>query len=89
MVEGFLLDGIDAEATGAAIRGENDLSALARSHKTQPTLTIAQAALPGTQVALDATIVQPVPVPGGYDGTHRILHGNRLAQRSTTTNVTR
>jgi hypothetical protein len=62
MVERLLLDGIDAEAGGAAVGCEHDLVSLARAHEAKATLTFVQFAITGTDIALNAPVFEPVPI---------------------------
>jgi len=64
MVEWFFLDRIDTKSGRAAIGRENHRVACARTHKAQPSLALMQFAKAGTDVALDTTIREPVPMPG-------------------------
>ena len=62
MIERFLFNGIDAIAAGTAIGGEYDLVLLPRPHETQALLTFVQFAETGTDVALNAPILQAMPI---------------------------
>jgi hypothetical protein len=70
MVEGFFLDGIDAEAAGATEAGHHHLAALVGTHETHAPLTFMQLAEPRTQIALHPAILQPVPVAGIDSALH-------------------
>src|SRR5205809_5921435 len=75
MVEGLLLDRIDTEAARSAVRRENDLVILAGSHEAESALPLAQLAGTGTDVTLDAAVIEGVPVlrgdgRAGSLGTH-------------------
>ncbi len=74
VVERLLLDGIDAEAAGAPPGGEDDRIALTRPHEARAALPFAQAAVPGTDVALQAPIGQGVEVPRRNDIVDSALH---------------
>ena len=56
MVQRLLLDGINAEATGAAVGGQHNLAALVHAHKAETPLPFVQPAASGTQVALHAPV---------------------------------
>lgn len=62
MVEWFLLDRVDTEAAGAAISGQDHLSACAGADEAQTALTIAQLAQARAQIALQTPIIQGMPV---------------------------
>ena len=68
MVERLLLDRVDAEAAGAAVREELDAAVFAAAHETQAALAFVQLARARTHVALHAAIVERVPVAGVDDG---------------------
>ena len=63
MVERLLLDRIDAEAARSAVGREHHLAVAAGAHEAQAALPVAQAAEPWADVALNATVVEAVPVP--------------------------
>ncbi len=67
MVERFFLDRVYTEAAGAPIGGEHDAVALAFTHKTYALLAIVQFAKTRAQVALQAAIIDFVPVTGRHD----------------------
>src|SRR6185437_11754292 len=69
MVEGFLLDRIDAEARGAAVAGQDDLIVHAAPDEAEAPLTLVQPAVAGADVALNAAVRQGMPVCGG-DGVY-------------------
>ena len=64
MIEWFLLDGVHAKTAGASISGKDDLISLACSHETEAALSFMQLAEARTEIALDASIGQGVPVFG-------------------------
>ena len=85
MVQGLLLDGIDAEAAGAAVGREHHLVIETPADEAQTPLALPQLAEAVAQVALDALVFQPVPVAAGNDaGTSCDLHVHviRLVWRS-------
>ena len=63
MVERLLFDRIDAEPRGAPVGGQYHLLAFAHAHEAGAALAVAQLAITRAQIALDAAIIQPVPVP--------------------------
>jgi hypothetical protein len=67
MIERFFLDRVDTVAARAAVRGEHNLVVLASTDKAEAALTLVQLAIPRTDVALHAAVVEPVPVFGGDD----------------------
>jgi hypothetical protein len=70
MIQWFFLDWVNAEAGAAPVSGEYYDIADPATHEAGAALTIAQLAVARAQVALDASIIKQVPVPG------RILFGN-------------
>jgi hypothetical protein len=68
MIERLLLDGIDAIPARPAIGGQNDPVVGARPHKAQPPLALIKLAKARTQIALDAPVLQRVPVTAGHAG---------------------
>ena len=64
MIQGFFFDGIDAKAAGAAITGQYDSIIVAGAHETQSLLAFVELAVTGTDIALDAAILQLMPVMG-------------------------
>ena len=77
VVEGLLLDGIDAEARGAAVGGEDQDVALALADEAGTALAVLELAIPGAQVALQAAVGQSVPPAGGMTRFRRLqgAHG--------------
>src|SRR5262249_17748628 len=73
VVQRLLLDGVDAEATGAAVGGQHDLIVLAGADEAEAALPLVQLAVTRAQVALDAAVVGAVPVASG--DSVRILEG--------------
>jgi hypothetical protein len=63
MIERLLFDRVDAKARRAPIGSEHHLIALPRAHEAQASLTFVQPATARTDVALDAAILQDVPIP--------------------------
>jgi hypothetical protein len=66
MVERFLFNWIDAKSAGAAIRGQNNLIILPPSNKTKAALPFPQFAEPGTNIALNSTIIERMPIPAWH-----------------------
>jgi hypothetical protein len=65
MIQRLLLDRIDAKAAGTPIRRQQHLVIAVGPHETEPALACVQPAIPRAQVALQPTIIKPVPVAGG------------------------
>ncbi|MCH9023123.1 MAG: hypothetical protein IID32_10225 [Planctomycetes bacterium] len=65
MVERFFFDGIDAKAGRAAIGCQDDLVVLTHTDKAESPLAVMQATIARTDVALDAAIVEFMPVSAG------------------------
>ncbi len=63
MIEWLFLDGIDAKAAGAAIGRQDDFVVRAGADKTESALTFSEFAEAGTDVALQSTIIDLVPIP--------------------------
>ena len=74
MVERFLLDRVDTEATRAPVRRQHDPVTLTRAHEAEASLAFAQLARPGTHVTLDAAVFQAMPMPR-RDDAHRQRSG--------------
>jgi hypothetical protein len=62
MIEGLLLDRVDAEAARAAVGEELDAALVVAAHEAKTTLSLTQFAGTGTHVALDALVIHPMPV---------------------------
>jgi hypothetical protein len=77
VVERLLFDRVDAEPARTPVRGEDDLVASPRPHETQAALAIEQAAGPRTEVALQLTVFESMPVASGHlrVGFREISHG--------------
>ena len=65
MIEGLLFDGIDAEAAGASVAGEDHRALVAGADEAEPGLALLDMTVAGAEVALDPAVIQPVPVAGG------------------------
>jgi AmmeMemoRadiSam system protein B len=63
MVERLLLDRVDTEAGRAAVGRQDDLVVLTATHEAQTALPLVQLAIAGAQVALNAPVIETVPVP--------------------------
>src|SRR6202040_3637555 len=75
MIERFLLDRIDAEARRTAVGGQHHRVALARTHEAQAALALVQLAIARAEVALDAAVVQAVPIAAGRAAAYLLIHG--------------
>ena len=62
VVQWLLLDRIDTEPRGAAVGGEHDPVVLPAAHEAQATLAFVELAVARADIALDAPVVEPVPV---------------------------
>jgi hypothetical protein len=65
VVQGLFLDGVHTEAGGSSIGGEHHLIAYPLTDEAGTALAVIEAAVAGTEVALDAAVLQPMPVMGG------------------------
>ena len=74
VVERLLLDRIDAETRGATVGGQQQLIAPARTHEAEAPLALVQPAIARADVALNAAVVQPVPVAGRDTFNQVALH---------------
>jgi hypothetical protein len=63
MVERLFLDRVDTEPGRAAVCRQDNLVIPAAAHEAQSALALVQPAIAGAQVALDAPIIKPVPIP--------------------------
>jgi len=79
VVQGFLLDGIDAVAARAPVGGEHQFVAPAGAHEAQSALAIVELAKSGADLALDSTVGEWPPVPRRHDrgGRAERTHGLR------------
>jgi|GraSoiStandDraft_4_1057263.scaffolds.fasta_scaffold766707_2 hypothetical protein len=62
MVEGLLLDRIDAESGRAPIGGKHNPILLAGAHEAQTALSFMELTLAGADITLDAAVLQSMPV---------------------------
>lgn len=62
MVERLLFNRVDAESAGTAIGREHDLVVLARPNEAQPALPLAQFAEARANIALNAAVIDFVPI---------------------------
>src|SRR5581483_6362032 len=81
MIERFFLDRIDAEAARAAVGGQYDTVVVVRAHETEPALARMQLAIARTDIALDAPVVELVPVFGGDGAVESFLVHNQALER--------
>lgn len=65
MIQRLFLNRVHAEAAGSPVRGQDDLILSAFAHEAQTLLPFLEFADPWTEVALDAAVIQAVPVLGG------------------------
>src|SRR5439155_951381 len=65
VVQRLLLDRIDAETARPPVRREHDLIALTRADEAEPALALAELARSRADVALEPSVVAPVPVLRG------------------------
>ncbi len=66
MIKWLFLDGIDAKAAGAAIGCQDNFVIRASADKTESALAFPEFAEAGTNVTLQSTIVDLVPIPPRY-----------------------
>ncbi len=66
MIQWFFLDGIDAKPAGAAIGCQDNFVIRASADKTESALAFSELAETGTDVTLQPTIVDFVPVSSRY-----------------------
>ena len=62
MVQWLLLDWIDTEPRGAAVRREHDPVVLPATHEAQAALAFVKPAIARANIALDTPVFEPVPV---------------------------
>jgi hypothetical protein len=67
MIQRFLFDRIDTEAAGAAIGIKFDFAAFDATHEAQAALTFVHAAFTRTDVALNAAVLESVPMLSGMN----------------------
>src|SRR5688572_12021458 len=75
VVEGLLLDRVDAVAARAAVGRQDDLIVLAHADEAHAALPLVKLAEARAHVALDAAVLDDVPVLGRNDGLFG-THGN-------------
>ena len=68
MVEWLLFDRVDAKAGRPAVGSEHDRVVLPRAHEAETALAFMQLAEARAEIALDAAVVQRVPVAAGKVG---------------------
>src|SRR5262249_48405513 len=73
MVERLLLDRVDAEARGASIGGEHDLVVVAGAHVAESALAVMETAIARAEIALDAAVLELVPV-AARDAGKELIH---------------
>ena len=83
MIERLLFDGVDAEPAGAPVGGENNLVPFACPYEAHSPLSLPELAIARAHVALDATIVQKVPILGRDGVIHRRFPGLIDGSRAT------
>ncbi len=66
MIKGLFLDGIDAKAAGTAIGCQHNFVIRARADESESALTFSEPAEAGTDVTLQPTVVDLVPVSSRY-----------------------
>ncbi len=67
MIKGFFFDGIDAVAAGPPVGGKYDLIVLIGADKAEATLAFAEFTKPWANVALNAPVLQSLPIFGRDD----------------------
>ena len=70
MVEWLFLYGINTKSAGAPPGGQDNLIILTRPDEAKPSLPFTQLAQPRTDIALDAPIVQFVPILSFNSAAH-------------------
>ena len=74
VLERLFLYGVYAKPTGATVGGEDNLLVFTGAHETKALLPITQLAGAWTEIALDTTIAEAMPVLGRKGGgTHSYL----------------
>jgi hypothetical protein len=73
VVKRLLLDRVETEPGRPAIGRQDDPVLLPGSHEAKAPLPLVQFALSGTNVALHATIIEPMPVAAKHGKGH--IHG--------------
>ena len=74
VVERLLLDRVDAEARRAAVGGEHDLVVVPGAHEAEAPLTFVQLAEARADVALDAPVLERMPVAARHAGRDQLSH---------------
>src|SRR5215813_7487074 len=73
MVERFFLDRINTKSGRTSVSGEHDLLVLPSAHKAEPALAFVQLAIARTNIALDASVRQIMPI-AGWVTRNRLIH---------------
>ena len=84
VIEWFLLDWIDAKTRRAPVGRKYDLTAVARSDEAQAALALVQLAITRADIALDATVLQSVPITPRFDVDGLIHVARGLSFRNVT-----
>ena len=79
MIQRLFLNRVHAETAGSPVRGQDDLILQTFAHEAQALLPLLELAEPRTEVALDAAVIQPVPVLGGKSVTRTHCFVNEVA----------
>jgi len=66
VIEGLLLDRVDAVPARATVGGENHLVAFAGAHEAEATLALREPTASGTDVANHPAVFGRMPVAGGH-----------------------
>ncbi len=66
MIQRLFLDGIDAEAAGAAVGCQDDFVICTSAHETESALAVPELTKAGTKVALQPAVINLVPVASRY-----------------------
>src|SRR5512147_2665890 len=64
MIQRLFLNRVHTETAGSPIGSQDDLMLPAFAHEAEALLPLLELAEPGTEVALDTAVIQPVPVFG-------------------------
>jgi hypothetical protein len=64
MIQRLFLNRIHTKAAGSPVGGQDDLILPPFAHEAEALLPLLELAIPRTKVALDTTVIQPVPVLG-------------------------
>jgi len=75
VIQGFLLDRIDAKTAGSSVCGQDNRVVFSGAHKAEAPLAFVEAAEARTDIALHTAVIEQGPVAGGNGmGRFKVFH---------------